>query len=266
MKPRILFIAGGIICVLLLFVLTGVLAPVGRFVRTLTLPLVRISALSAQRVRTILGRSSASEMQLKGLEARIATVVVDMARLQSLEDENRTLRAQLHFLQTSGYTAIGAQVIGRDLQNGRMQFLLDRGTRDQVETGQAVITNEGVFVGKILTTAEHVSVLEVFTDPDARTATSPAQRQRLVGIVEGRGNGAALLTYIPPSELLKKEDLLVTAGTEEKVPANLPLGIINRVNGLPTDPFLTAAVEPLVGLDRLAIVSILRPTVLKTAP
>ncbi len=266
MKPRILLMAGGIICVLLLFVLTGVLAPVGRFARTLTVPLVRISAQTAQKVRTILGRSSASEMQLKGLEARIATVVVDMARLQSLEDENRTLRAQLHFLQTSGYAAIGAQVIGRDLQNGRMQFLLDRGTRDQVETGQAVITNEGVFVGKILTTAEHASVLEVFTDPDARTATSPAQRQRLVGIVEGRGNGAALLTYIPPSEILKKDDLLVTAGTEEKVPANLPLGIINRVNGQPTDPFLTAAVEPLVGLDRLVMVSILRPTVLKAAP
>lgn len=266
MKPRTLFIAGGIICVFLLLLLTGVLAPVGRFVRTLTVPLVRTSAVSAQRVRLLLGRSAASEAQLRDLEKRIATVVVDVSRLQSLEDENRTLRAQLHFLQTSGYEAIGAQVIGRDLQNGRMQFLLDRGTRDQVETGQAVVTNEGVFVGKILTASEHVSVLEVFTDPDARTATSPAQRQRLVGIVEGRGNGAALLTYIPPSEVLKKDDLLVTAGTEEKVPANLPLGIINRVNGQPTDPFLTAAVEPLVGLDRLAIVSILRPTVLKATP
>jgi len=31
------------------------------------------------------------------------------------------------------------------------------------------------------------------------------------------------------------------------------------VNGKSTDPFLTAAVEPLVGLNRLAMLSILQP-------
>jgi rod shape-determining protein MreC len=266
MKPRTLFIAAGAVSLALLLVLLGIAKPLSAVVRRLTIPVVRVSAASAQRVRALLGRSTASEGELRALEARLATEALDRTRLQTLEDENRTLRAQLHFLQTSGYEAVGAQVIGRDLQNGRMQFLLDRGTRDLVEVGQAVITMEGIFVGKILTTSERVSVLEVFTDPDARTASSPSHLQHLVGVVEGRGNGAALLTYIPPSEVLKKDDLLVTAGTEEKVPGNLPLGIINRVNGQATDPFLTAAIEPLVSLDRLVMVSILRPNVLPVAP
>ncbi len=266
MKPRSLFVIGGSVSLFLLLILTGAAKPVGSALRVVTAPLMQFSAISTQRVRALLGRSAGSEAHLQELEARIAGNALDRARLQGLEEENRTLRTQLRFLQTSGYESVGAQVIGRDLQNGRMHFLLDRGTRDQVEVGQAVITGEGVFVGKILRATERLSVLEVFTDPDARTSASPSQRQRLVGIVEGRGNGAALLTYIPPSEVLKKDDLLVTAGTEEKVPGNLPLGIINRVNGQPTDPFLTAAIEPLVGLDRLSMVSILRPTVLRPSP
>ncbi len=238
--------------------LTGVLSPLGGLVRASTVGAVRFFAVTSQRVRDVAGRSRSSEARLEQLEVKIAAEAIDRARLQALETENLGLREQLRFLQSSGYDAVGARVISRDLQNGRMHFLLDRGTRDQVETGQAVITGAGIFVGKILSASERVSVLEVFTDPDARTASSPASRSYLVGIVEGRGNGAGLLTYIPPSETLKKDDLLVTAGTEEKVPGQLPIGIINRVNGKPTDPFLTAAIEPLVGLDRLSTVSILQ--------
>lgn len=259
MKARSLFIGGAILCIGLLFLLTGVVKPIGAAVRFLTRPLVLASSRMAEQVRSWSGRSLASEMQLRELEQRIARASIDRARLQALEEENRALQAQAHFLQTSRFEGVGARVVSRDLQLGRMHFLLDRGTHDGVEVGQAVITGDGVFVGKILTASERVSVLEVFTDPDARTAASPGSRPHLVGVVEGRGNGAALLTYIPPSEPLKKDDLLVTAGTEEKVPSNLPFGIINAVNGKPTDPFLTAAIEPLVGLDRLETVAILRP-------
>lgn len=259
MRARSLFIGGGITCIVLLSLLTGVMKSMGTIVRFVTRPLVGWSAETAQRVRSWSGRSLSSEQTLRALEETIARTVVDRARLQALEEENRTLQAQAHFLQTSVRDGIGAHVISRDLQRGRMHFFLDRGTQDGVETGQAVITANGIFVGKILQANERTSVLEVFTDPDARTAASPGLRPHLVGVVEGRGNGAALLTYIPPSEPLEKDDLLVTAGTEENVPGNLPLGIINRVNGKPTDPFLTAAIEPLVGLDRLATVAILRP-------
>jgi rod shape-determining protein MreC len=259
MRLRAVFIGGGLVCLALLFLLTGIAKPIGNAVRFLTRPLVNGASRAAQGVRAWAGRSAATEADLRALEQVIAQGAVDRARLQALEEENRVLQAQAHFLQTSKRDGIGAHVVSRDLQRGRMHFLLDRGTRDGVEIGQAVITGDGVFVGKVLNASESTSILEVFTDPDARTAASPGTRPHLVGVVEGRGNGAALLTYIPPSEVLKKDDLLVTAGTEEKVPGNLPLGIINRVNGKPTDPFLTAAIEPLVSLDRLTTVAILKP-------
>lgn len=259
MKPRWIFMMSAGACLLLLLLITGILKPLGQGVRWLTHPLIEVSADASRNLRDFAGRSQASEAVLRELETRIASQTIDHARLRALEDENKTLRAQLKFLEDSGYEGVGAKVISRELQNGRMHFLLDRGTKDGVEVGQAVITSAGVFVGKILNARERVSMLEVFTDPDARTVIARSEGQRIVGVMEGRGNGAALLTYIPPSESLKKDDLLITAGTEEKVPGQLPVGIINRVNGKPTDPFLTAAVEPLVGLDRISFVSILRP-------
>lgn len=258
MKTRYLFIAAGFLCLGLIFVITGVLRPIGAAIRWATKPGIATLARGSERARSFFGRSSASESVLREMEARIAAQAVDRIRLGALEEENRALRTQLHFLETSGYESMGARVISRDLQNGRMHFLLDRGTQDHVEVGQAVVTDRGVFVGKILSVKERVAVLEVFTDPDARTATSAGTKPHLVGIVEGRGNGAALLTYIPPSEDIKKDDILVTSGTEEKVPGNLPIGMVNRVNGKSTDPFLTAAIEPLIGLNRLSMLSILQ--------
>ncbi|MBU1034370.1 hypothetical protein KKD42_01070, partial [Patescibacteria group bacterium] len=62
---------------------------------------------------------------------------------------------------------------------------------------------------------------------------------------------------------LKRDDVVVTAGTEDKIPANLIVGIINEVEGKATDPFKSASLESLVKPERLSIVMVLLPSVLR---
>jgi rod shape-determining protein MreC len=248
----------------LVFLLTGMHRPLGDGLRRVSLPAARFLS----GVAAFVGSPSASggdAEKVAELELRLSSLSVDYVRLRALEEENRSLRAQAKFLATSGYDSVGARVISRDVRNERALLLIDRGQVDNVEVGQAVVTDEGVYVGKIVALSERVSTVELLTDPHSRVAAAFGTDLRLLGVLEGRGSGAAVLTYIPPNEGVKRDEVVVTAGTEEKIPGNVPVGIVNVVEGKPTDPFLSAAIEPLVALDRVVFVSVLRPSALRPA-
>ncbi len=210
------------------------------------------------------GRSIAlpNEGEIERCEERLQTRIVDAARLSALEQENRLLRAQASFLTESGYDHVGARVIGRRIDHIHAQLLIDRGTNDAIEEGQAVIAENGLLVGRIVEANSRVSTVELLTDVDSRIAVASAKDGQLIGVLEGRGNGAALLTYIPSSVDVVADDLLLTAGTEEKIPPRLPIGMANAITRTSKDPFYQASVDPAIRIERLSFLSVLRPTAL----
>jgi len=237
-----------------ILLLAGLFQPIGELARFTSLPLVRVlSGWSS-------AATEAANSRVRELETQLAALAVDYVRLKGLEEENSTLRAQARFLDRSGYDSVGARVISRDVSGKRALLTIDRGIEDSLELGQAVITDQGVFIGKISQIMDRVATVELVTDPRSRVAASLQVDGQLSGVIEGRGNGAAVLTYIPSSESLIADQLIVTAGTEDKVPGNLPIGVVNTVEGKPTDPFMNATIEPIVSLNRVVFVSILRPT------
>lgn len=127
----------------------------------------------------------------------------------------------------------------------------------------ALVAEEGIFVGKITELRERVSRVTLVSDEGSRIAAATAGRDQLIGLVEGLGNGTAELTLIPQQIELVPDDIIVTSGTEEKIPANLPIGLVNVIEGQPTDPFKRASIEPLLNVDQLGLLLVLRPTVLR---
>jgi rod shape-determining protein MreC len=240
----------------LILVFAGATRPVAGFMRWLTLPIVHVfSSAGANALST--------DDRIKELQAQLAAMVVDQVHLQSLEEENKTLRAQAHFLDRSGYDSVGARVIGRDVGGQRALLTIDRGRNDSVEVGQAVVTDDGIMVGKISSIQDSIAVVELLTDPNSRVAAAVQSKGQLSGVLEGRGNGTAVMTYIPSSEAVSADQVVVTAGTEDKVPGDLPLGIVNTVETHSSDPFFSATIEPLVTLESVTFVSVLRPTALR---
>ncbi|MCR4256317.1 MAG: rod shape-determining protein MreC [Candidatus Uhrbacteria bacterium] len=234
----------------------GLYRPFGSLVRATTIPVVRfLSGASAQTISV--------DERIKELESRLAVLSADQVRLRSLEEENRALRAQARFLDQSGYDSVGARVISRDVRGTRAVLTIDRGKDDSLEVGQAVVTDEGIMIGKVSALQDRIATVELLTDPRSRVAAAVQVKGQLAGVLEGRGNGASVLTFIPSSETVVPDQLVVTAGTEEKVPGSLPLGIVNTVDAKPSDPFFSATVEPLVALDRVVFVSVLRPSALR---
>lgn len=261
---RFLFFSGLIAFILLLLAI-GIFQPFTDLTRRTLLPLLRGTAQGAQWVAQMLPdrTSTLNPQALPQCEARLRKVSSDEARLHELEEENKVLRAQAKFAETSGYDQVGALVISRELGTLRGRLLIDRGANDHVEIGQAVVTEDGVYIGRIRSVETRVATVELLSDVDSRVAAATMTGEALTGVVEGRGNGAAMLTYVPSSINLTNDQIIVTAGTEEKIPAHLPLGIINSVNRIPKDPFYNASVDPLVRFDRVTYVSVLRPSALR---
>lgn len=234
-----------------------------RAIRSVFWPLIQPLSGVTQQVFVRRATTGGTPEEMQNLHDQIAHLAVDQARLDALEEENQTLRDQGKFLRTSGYDSVGARVISRVLEQDHALLLLDRGANDHVEIGQAVTAGEGIFIGKIVSINERVATVELLTDVRSRVAATLSGENKALGVVEGRGNGAARMTYIPASQPLKKDQIIVTSGTEEKVPPHLPLGLVNAVEGKKTDPFVNAVLEPLIAVDRLTFVSILRPSALR---
>ena len=257
----VLLIGGAI--ALILLTISGVFRPLSDLLRAATLPVVRFVGGGTQYIVQGVDRPSEEKGRIEELEARLQNLQVDYVRLKALEEENENLRAQADFLEDSGFDSVGARVINKEIKDQQAYVLIDRGLKDNIEIGQAVITDDGRFIGKIDLIHDHVSVVTLLTDSESRVAAKLIDRRELVGIIEGRGNGTAALTFIPNNSGVGKDDIVVTAGTESKVPPNLVIGAINKLEGEETDPFLTASIEPYVLLDRLQFVSVLRPSVLR---
>ena len=260
-----LIVIGAILGVGLLHV-AGVLRPVEDGMRWVLLPVARVFAAFGTQAgqRAGSGRTPAEcEERVTELESRVSSVSVDYVSLKALEEENRSLRKVAKFLNDSGYDHLGARVIARSSPTQAATILIDRGAGDGLELGMAVVVGDGVYVGKITSLSRRVSAVTLVTDESSRVAASVAGADKLLGLVQGQGNGVVRLTLVPQAEPLKQNDLVVTAGTEEKIPANLAIALVDQVEGTATDPFKVATLDPLVQADRLDLVVVLRPAALR---
>lgn len=267
-RSSVVLAAGALFGIAILHV-SGVLRPAEDAGRWALLPVARIFGAAGRSVGSLLQArqgTAALEDRVRELEAQLASASVDAVKLRALEDENQSLRKLAKFLAQSGFDHVPAQIISRTSDLQRATILVDRGAADGLEAGMAVVANDGIFVGKITTLREHVSVVTLIADGQSKVAAARAGVPGLVGLVNGEGNGVARLTLVAQSVPLAVNDLIETAGTEEKIPPHLALGLVNHVDGVPTDPFKSASLEPLADVSRLSAVAVLRPSALRPAP
>jgi len=260
-----LIVSAALIALAILHI-TGLLIPVEDAGRSMLAPFARITNI----LGTMLSRRfekhdslTQCEEKVTDLEHSLTGISVDYVRLRSLEEENAVLRKTLGYVQEKGYDAVMAHIISRSVDPLQSTFMIDRGASDGLEIGMASIIEDGVYIGKITTIHQRTAIVTLTSDPSSRVAISLSGQHRLIGLVEGKGNGTALATLIPQQESLHENDILVTSGTEEKIPANLIVGMVNKVLGLPTDPFKIATIEPLISPNYLEEVAILLPKALR---
>ncbi|MCB0348523.1 MAG: rod shape-determining protein MreC [Bdellovibrionales bacterium] len=187
--------------------------------------------------------------EIADLKSENAKLKAEVMRFTEIEKENTRLNTILQFTQDADMKLISAQVIGIDIFAERASIRINRGTRDGVEKGQAVITKEAA-VGYILEASETTSLILVLTDRYA-VIDAIIQNSRARGIVEGSGPDSCLLKYLQRSDEVQIGDVVVTSGLDNIFPKGLPIARVKNVSRRKSEISPTIELMPMVDVSRL---------------
>ncbi len=174
------------------------------------------------------------------------------ARIVLLEDLARDNRELRELLGAAGRVDMDLQSVELrriDLNPYSHRVVVNRGLRDGLVEGQAVIDAAGVF-GQIDHTLLHSAQVILITDPDHALPVR-VERTALRTIAYGSGRTDELrLTDLPMNVDLEPGDRLMTSGLGGRFPPGLPVAEVVTVERPEGEAFATALAYPLAGLER----------------
>ena len=200
---------------------------------------------------------AAEDDRLSALNTQVAALATDRAELERLRDENARLRDRLSFQERTRFASVQASIVLRDASGPTRRFVVDRGTNDGVFPGSAVVVGDGLFVGKVIQATPATATVAEATAPGEKTAVTLLNLTRTIGLAEGDGSPLLDMRFIPHDQSVEVNDLIVTSGLEDHVPAGLVVGVVNAVTDQSEAPFQGAVIEPTADLKRETSVSIL---------
>ncbi len=183
------------------------------------------------------------------LESELRVARFRLLRYDALEAEVRRLRGLRE--NTAGVTTkfIVGDILSVDIDAYRARILVDKGARDGVFVGQAVLDFGGVF-GQVTHVAELTSEVILISDTSHATPVQ-INRNGLRTIAVGTGDSNHLkLPYVSTAADMIKGDLLVTSGLGGVFPAGYPVGTIVEVRRDPAASLADIDVQPAAALDR----------------
>ena len=183
------------------------------------------------------------------LEQALRAAQFKLQRYDALEAENRRLRALRATTAGVGSRFLVADIMNVDLDAFRERVLLDKGARDGVYLGQAVLDAGGVF-GQVSRVEELTCEVILITDA-AHAIPVQVNRNGLRTIAVGTGNpGRLKLPYLSTAADVIAGDLLVTSGLGGGFPPGYPVGVVTEVRRDPAQSLADVEVRPAAALDR----------------
>lgn len=212
--------------------------------------------------QTALGAVSGSWRNYIGLVgAREQSRLID-AEADRLRIENHFLRQKLlrfekrqdleAYRQDIASMTVGASVIARSPSRSTQDAVLNRGTRDGVARGMAVITSKGI-VGKIEAAHGRSSIVLLINDLEAGVGAVLAESEE-PGVLRGTNGDLCMLDYIGSHVRVARGETVYTSGLDGVFPSGLPIGRVEWTES--GSDMQRIAVKPFVALNRVSEVLI----------
>tara|TARA_B100000965_G_scaffold85279_1_gene68933 strand:+ start:559 stop:1308 length:750 start_codon:yes stop_codon:yes gene_type:complete len=167
-------------------------------------------------------------------------------RLKLLEQDNIRLRRALSLQEFNDEKRISAAVISRSSRSWMQQLEINKGARDGIVKGQAVI-GPGGLIGLVDSTTPLTSRVRLLTDSGHQIGVW-INRTKRHGLLTGMGTNRPKLIFLNKNTLARIGDAVTTSPASTLLPPNLTIGIVQFVDekALPS-PFaiiqLTASPE-----------------------
>lgn len=236
--------------VVLLFLFRGVVSSI---ISPISAPFVRVGSW----ISTTALNTQVDPTELKTMQDDLLYFQQLASESEQLKNENQELEELLGYIERTQESYLPASIISKTVDSSSVRVLLDVGSRDGVQVGSAVVVESGILLGKVVGVSPGTATVLTVTDQESAVAVSLLNERRTIGVAHGVVGDLLQVDFIPVDEIVEENNLVVTSGLEEGVPAGILVGIVNTVTEESGVPFQTAILEPLADVRRISRVLIL---------
>lgn len=184
--------------------------------------------------------------------AQIEELQKEVTELKSILDLNATL---------SEYTYINATVVNRNIGYWYNNLTIDKGSKNGVKKGDAVITNSGL-IGKITSVSNFSSTVKLLTSDEISNKISikiKSNKEYLYGLLIGydKEYNVYKIEGITNSDKIKEGDLVTTTGLTDYFPSGIIIGKVSKIVKDEYDLDSIVEVTPSVNFEDISIVTVL---------
>ena len=176
-------------------------------------------------------------------------------KLKQLENDNLRLRNLLSLKKTTDDLKIDSSVISRNTGSWWRKLILNKGARNGVKIGDAVV-GPGGLIGLIDDVSSFTSSVKLLTSSESKVGAW-VQRINIHGLLIGVGNDAPKLVFYSKDIDIKVGDLIFSSPASTLLPPNIPIGIIESI-GEDSRPTIYANVQLIAKPQAIDWVQILK--------
>lgn len=204
---------------------------------------------AANRVLAHLGELAALREENQRLREEVSRLRGWHAAALRLEAENKSLRDLLQYRGPDRNTFVSARVVADGHGPFVKSVLVNIGTRDGIEKGQAAVTQLGL-VGRVTEVGDRSARILLITDLNSRIPVL-VEETRARAILAGDNSERPQLVFLPQGTRLSPGQRIVTSGHGGALPHGIPVGVVASVeDGV-------ARVRPFVDWERLEYIQII---------
>ena len=160
-----------------------------------------------------------------------------------LKSENKILRNTLKIKKYFNLVSINAEIILPNVRNGYSTITINKGLKNNIQIGSAVINNAGL-VGQIINTSKKYSEVMPITSEDYAVPAIMDNNKENV-ILYGNGNGGLEIPLFPASSSILVNDNFVTSGAGGLYPKGINIGRVVEIKSTTSPKFNSIMITPL---------------------
>ncbi|WP_166264412.1 rod shape-determining protein MreC [Marinobacter caseinilyticus] len=189
------------------------------------------------------------------LQARLLILERRALKYAALSAENSRLRELLNASGVLDDRVIVAEIVGVSPDPFSHEVIINKGSRDGVQVGQAILDAFGL-MGQVLSTSSFTSRVLLISD-SSHAVPVEVNRNGLRAILLGNGDINNLeLVHVPDTADIREGDMLVSSGLGGRFPKGYPVAEVASIEKEPGEQFIRISAKPRAHLSRSQMVLI----------
>jgi len=190
------------------------------------------------------------------MEETINSLSIRVQENQLLKSENNILRNTLKIQKNFNISGTTAEIILPEVRNGHSIITINKGSKNNIQAGSAVINNKGL-VGQVVNTSDSYSEIRPITSESYAVPAIMENAKQNV-ILYGNGNGELVIPLFPGSNSIKINDIFVTSGVDTLYPKGIRIGRVTEIMPTKSPKFNHILVKPFSQPTTFSFITVLK--------